>query len=104
MLHTSIPRLHRPMSPPALGVLLLKINKSTLIVLSGKDEMVPPTIDKVALLKKWVDAMPEGLASKQSVVLPHAHHELTMDLGYQPFMDKVYKFLKELENGHGSNK
>ena len=81
-----------------------KINKSTLIVLSGKDEMVPPTIDKVALLKKWVDAMPEGLASKQSVVLPHAHHELTMDLGYQPFMDKVYKFLKELENGHGSNK
>ncbi|USP82120.1 hypothetical protein yc1106_09394 [Curvularia clavata] len=77
-----------------------KLDKPTVVVMSAKDEMVPPTVDKVALLKRWMDAMPEGSASKQSGVLSHAHHELTMDLGYQPFMEKVGIFLKELEDGH----
>ena len=77
-----------------------KLNKPTLIVMSEKDEMVLPTVDKKVLLKKWVNAMPKGLANKQSGVLPHAHHELTMDLGFQPFMEKVCKFLEELDGGH----
>lgn len=77
-----------------------KLNKPTLVVMSEKDQMVPPTVDKEALLKKWVSAIPTGVASKHSCVLPQADHEMTTDPGYQTFMEKVYKFLKELKDGH----
>lgn len=77
-----------------------RLDKPTLIVMSEKDEMVPPTVNKEALLKKWVDVMLAGLASQQSGVLPHADHELTTDSSYQLFMSKVCKFLIELEGGH----
>ena len=77
-----------------------KLNKPTLIVMSEKDQMVPPTVEKEALLKRWVDAIPAGVMSKHSCVLPQADHEITTDPGYQTFMEKVYKFLKELNDGH----
>ncbi|KAJ6278950.1 hypothetical protein J3E71DRAFT_346037 [Bipolaris maydis] len=74
-----------------------RLDKPTLIVMSEKDEMVPPAVDKEALLKKWVNAIPKGLASNQSGVLPDADHELTTDGGTRSFMDKFCKFLKDLE-------
>ncbi|EUC29370.1 hypothetical protein COCCADRAFT_29534 [Bipolaris zeicola 26-R-13] len=74
-----------------------RLDKPTLIIVSGKDEMVPPAVDKEALLKKWVDAMPTGLASDQSGVLPDADHELTTDVGMKSFMGKFHRFLKDLE-------
>ncbi|EMD65189.1 hypothetical protein COCSADRAFT_190143 [Bipolaris sorokiniana ND90Pr] len=74
-----------------------RLGKPTLIIVSGKDEIVPPNVDKEALLKKWVDAMPMGLASDQSGVLPDADHELTTDGRTRSFMDKACRFLKDLE-------
>jgi pimeloyl-ACP methyl ester carboxylesterase len=74
-----------------------KLDKPTLIAVSEKDEMVPSTVDKEALFKRWADAMPEGLLSEESGVLPHADHELTTDIGNRRFTYKVWKFLKDLE-------
>ncbi|EUC46257.1 hypothetical protein COCMIDRAFT_93280 [Bipolaris oryzae ATCC 44560] len=74
-----------------------RLDKPMLIVVSAKDEMVPSAVDKEALLKKWLDAMPKDLASDQSGVLPDADHELTTDVDMRSFMDRVCKFLKDLE-------
>ncbi|KAI4954222.1 hypothetical protein J4E91_001932 [Alternaria rosae] len=70
------------------------LDKPTLIMMSEKDEMVPSTVDKEALLKRWVD----GLASKQCQVIPFdADHELSGDEAMRYFIETVVRFLEEVD-------
>jgi hypothetical protein len=75
-----------------------RLDKPTLILMSEKDEMVPPTVDKEALLQRWVDAIPEGLASEQCQVIPFdADHELSGNEVVRYFIEMVIKFLEEVD-------
>ena len=72
-----------------------KLDKPTLILMSEKDEMVPSTVDKDALLKKWVGTIPDGLASKQCQIIPFdADHELSAGEAMLYFIETVVKFLE----------
>ena len=76
-----------------------KLDKPTLILMSEDDEMVPPTVDKDALLKRWLGAIQEGLASDGCSIIPSADHALTSDQARRYFTAKVQQFLKKLEVG-----
>lgn len=53
-----------------------KIDKPLLCLYSGADEFVPEKIDKELLLKRFSDATPNGLWSKNSKVISGALHNL----------------------------
>jgi len=75
-----------------------KLDKPTLILMSEKDEMVPSTVDKEVLLKRWVDTIPDGLASRQCQVIPFdADHELSGDEAMRYFIETVVKFLEGID-------
>jgi hypothetical protein len=75
------------------------LKKPTLILMSEKDEMVPESVDKLALLKRWIEKIPEGRASRHSWIIPHADHELKLGSGWtlRHCTGTVYKFLKDIE-------
>ncbi|KAI4652018.1 hypothetical protein J4E93_002215 [Alternaria ventricosa] len=75
-----------------------KLDKPTLILMSEKDEMVPSTVDKKALLERWVDQIPDGFARKQCQVIPFdADHELSGGEAMWYFIETVVKFLEEID-------
>ena len=75
-----------------------KMDKPTLILMSEKDEMVPSTVDKGSLLKRWVDTIPDGLASRQCQVIPlDADHELSGDEAMRYFIETVVKLLEGID-------
>ncbi|KAI4674742.1 uncharacterized protein J4E84_010483 [Alternaria hordeiaustralica] len=75
-----------------------KLDKPTLILMSEKDEMVPSTVDKDALLKKWIGTIPDGLASKQCHIIPFdADHELSGDEAMRYFIATVVRFLEGID-------
>jgi hypothetical protein len=90
---------------PTLASTFGKLDKPTLIVMSEKDEMVPETVDKKALLDSWLEHIPEALRGNKGDyvtklgggVIPRADHELTMDLGRRSFGNCVVRFLMGLE-------
>lgn len=73
------------------------LDKPTLILMSEKDEMVPPTVDKKALLKRWVKAIPEGLANDRCQVIPSGDHELSEETSAKYFIELVVEFLKDVD-------
>lgn len=74
------------------------LDKPTLILMSEKDEMVPSTVDKEALLKRWVGTIPDGLASKRCQIIPFdADHELSGDEAMRYFIETVVRFLEEVD-------
>ena len=74
-----------------------RIDKPTLILPSGEDESVPLTVDKAALLARWVQACPEGVASSESAINPGADHTLSEEGMREWTADKVILFLQALE-------
>ncbi|CAG5181420.1 uncharacterized protein ALTATR162_LOCUS9753 [Alternaria atra] len=74
-----------------------KLDNPTLILMSEKDEMVPPTVDTEALLKRWVEAISEGLASERCQIIPSGDHELSEEEPARHFVQLVVEFLKEVE-------
>ncbi|KAG9191074.1 hypothetical protein G6011_09162 [Alternaria panax] len=78
---------------PTFGTL----KKPTLILMSERDEMVPPTVDKEALLRRWIEVLLEGIASEQSQVIPNGDHELSEETIARFFIELVVEFLQEIE-------
>jgi hypothetical protein len=75
-----------------------KLDKPTLIVPSENDEMVPSTVDKQALLRRWIEASPKGLVSELSGLNPGADHEMS-EVGMQEwFAARVIRFLMALSD------
>jgi hypothetical protein len=73
-----------------------RLNKPTLITPSENDEMVPPTVDKGALLRRWIDAAPESVVSDLSGLNPGADHALSGEVARKWFVERVIKFLGNL--------
>lgn len=73
-----------------------KLDKSTLIMPSGNDEMVPPSVNKEGLLKRWIGAAPEGIVSDLSGVNPGADHGLSEEGMQKWFVERVIRFLETL--------
>jgi hypothetical protein len=73
------------------------LTKPALILMSGKDEMVPQTVDKVELLGRWIEAAPAGVVSELSGVNPGADHELSGEGAREWFVERVLGLLRELE-------
>lgn len=65
--------------------------------MSEQDQGVPQTVNKEAMLRKWAAAIPEGLFSNETGVLPFADHVLTTEHCIRLFRVKVEKFLTELQ-------
>lgn len=74
-----------------------KINKPTLILPSENDEMIPPTVDKQALLWRWIQASSartsHGLVSPLSELVPGADHALTAEASQQWVAARVLAWL-----------
>jgi len=73
------------------------MDKPTLIVPSENDEMVPPTVDKVKLLLRWIDAAPQWAVSNLSELNPGADHVLSDEGAQKWFAKRVVRFLKDLD-------
>jgi hypothetical protein len=75
-----------------------RLNQPTLIMPSENDEMVPSTVNKETLLKRWTDAAPTDAVSGLSGLNPGADHELS-EVGMQVyFTDRLLRFLKTLNS------
>jgi hypothetical protein len=83
-----------------------RLDKPTLIVMSENDEMVPETVDKKALLEKWVQCIPgplrgnwRGYISRhhEGGILAGADHELTTDRGRRGLANCVVREKKSKE-------
>ncbi|KAF9700612.1 hypothetical protein EKO04_001897 [Ascochyta lentis] len=84
------------LSASALVAKFSRMNKPTLILPSEKDEMVPPTVDKEALLQKWIQACPVNLVSPISSLVPDSDHVLSALESQQWFADRMVRFLGSL--------
>jgi alpha-beta hydrolase superfamily lysophospholipase len=73
-----------------------RLGKPTLLMPSENDEMVPQSVDKEALLRKWTDAAPKGVVSDLSGVNPGADHGLSEEEARAWFSDRVVRFLHTL--------
>jgi hypothetical protein len=75
-----------------------RLGKPTLIMPSENDEMVPQSVDKVGLLRKWTDAALRGVVSDLSGINPGADHGLSGEEVQKWFADRVVRFLCTLDN------
>lgn len=75
------------------------LEKPTLILMSEKDEMMPDSVDKKALLERWIEKIPEGRASKHCWIIPHADHALETGGGWalRAFSGSICKFLNDMK-------
>jgi hypothetical protein len=74
-----------------------RLDKSTLIMPSEKDEMVPECVDRETLLRRWMSAAKEGVVSSFSGVNPGADHELSEVHMQEWFVERIVHFLGKLE-------
>lgn len=73
------------------------VNRPTLILPSENDEMVPPAVDKVALLQRWIQAS-SLVVSELSAIVPEADHTLSTVLSRRWVADRVVRFLRSVDN------
>lgn len=68
-----------------------------LVLPAGADEMVPPTVDRELLLKKWIEACREGAVRQDlSGQIPGADHMISQEEGQAFVAQKVEEFLRGL--------
>lgn len=74
-----------------------RIDKPVLILPSEKDESVPASVDKTALLNRWIGACKEGIASPESALNPGADHTLSEEASQAWTAATIIRFLQALE-------
>jgi hypothetical protein len=74
-----------------------RVDKPILFLPCEKDELVPPSVDRPALLDRWIEACPSGLASSLSVFVPGANHVVSDPGAWEYIAEKVVGFLGGLE-------
>lgn len=72
-----------------------RIDKPVLILPSGEDELVPPTVDKAVLLERWMSACPAGTPSPESAIIPGADHALSSTSSQEWLATRVARFLHD---------
>lgn len=74
-----------------------RLDKETLILVAGEDEMVPRGVDKEGLLERWVRASGGNVVSALSEVVEGADHALSGEGMRTVFAERVMRFLGGLE-------
>lgn len=72
------------------------INRPTLMLPSENDELVPPSVDKAALLKRWIQAS-SLMVDQLSAVVPEADHTLSRVASRRWVADRVVQFLEAVD-------
>ncbi|KAF3042970.1 hypothetical protein E8E12_009380 [Didymella heteroderae] len=72
------------------------MNRPTLMLPSENDEMIPPSVDKAALLKRWIQAS-SLMVSQLSAVVPEADHTLSSIVSRRWVADRVVQFLRSVD-------
>ena len=73
------------------------MKRPVLILPSGEDEWVPKLVDVEGLLRTWMQACGEGIASEESGLIPGANHRVDGEEGQKWMTERVVRFLKGLE-------
>lgn len=74
-----------------------RFEKSLLILHSEKDEFVPASIDKEALVQSWKTLCRPGIASDLSGTIPGANHRVEEPEAEEWLTRKVIKFLESIK-------
>jgi len=72
------------------------INRPTLMLLPENDEMVPASVDKAALLERWIQAS-SLMVDQLSAVVPDADHTLSRVATRHWVADRVVHFLRSVD-------
>ncbi|KAM0270865.1 hypothetical protein ACHAQH_009291 [Verticillium albo-atrum] len=73
-----------------------RFDKPVLLMPAGKDESVPPTVDKEGLLARWIKACPQGIASTQSAVNPESNHSVAEVAAQEWMLKRITSFLGDI--------
>ncbi|KAL2257465.1 hypothetical protein VTK26DRAFT_134 [Humicola hyalothermophila] len=73
-----------------------RVDKPMLIMPAGEDEMVPPTVDRPALLRRWTSFCKPGVANDLSGLIPGADHVVSQADAQRLVGEKVVAFLKSI--------
>lgn len=79
---------------------LLGSNARLMVLYSGRDQSVPPYVDKDALLRRWCTALGGDLWHSGSTIIPGASHALSDDDQEEPrriLAEKVLAYLGDVE-------
>ncbi|KAI1866948.1 hypothetical protein JX265_007524 [Neoarthrinium moseri] len=71
-----------------------RINKPLLILQSGEDEYIPPSVEKVKLVDEWKAMCRSGVASDLSGCIPGANHRVEQPNSEKWLTKTVVEFLK----------
>lgn len=63
---------------------------------AGDDELVPPRVDKKALLRRWISFCPPGVVSDLSAHVPGADHVVSRPEAQRFVAERVVAFLGSL--------
>ena len=74
-----------------------KVDKPILFLPCEKDELVPPSVDRPAILHRRMAACPAGMASGLSDFVPGANHIVASPDSWVWIAEKVVSFLESLE-------
>ncbi|KAF3013800.1 hypothetical protein E8E14_011494 [Neopestalotiopsis sp. 37M] len=74
-----------------------RIKKPLLILQSGSDEYMPPSVDKMGLVEKWKSLCRPGIASDLSGCIPGADHRVETADSEKWLVETVVKFLDSLK-------
>ncbi|KAK4237132.1 hypothetical protein C8A03DRAFT_16300 [Achaetomium macrosporum] len=79
-----------------LTALFGRIDKPVLFLPAGEDEMVPPTVDRQGLLRRWMLFCKDGVASDLSGFVPGADHVVSKPEAQRWVAERVREFLERL--------
>ncbi|KAL1839083.1 hypothetical protein VTJ49DRAFT_1884 [Mycothermus thermophilus] len=68
-----------------------------LIMPSGKEEWVPASLNVPAMVERWKSFAKPGIVSELSGLIPGANHRVDNDEGREWLIDRVARFLHEVE-------
>ena len=71
-----------------------RFDKPLLILHSDRDEFMPPSVDKAALIESWRSLCRPGVASPLSGVIPRANHRAKHPDAEKWLVETVIKFLR----------
>lgn len=74
-----------------------RLDKPIMFLQCEKDELVPPSVDRPALLSRWMKICPAGLASPLSGFVPGANHIVASPDAWFWIAERVVGFLEGLE-------
>lgn len=80
-----------------------KIRHPIMFLPCGMDELVPPTIDRPELLKRWIRFCDRGLVYGGSNFVAGADHGVSSDYTCRGVGDKVIAFLEAIHRGEMSS-